>query len=132
MDVNKVSKAITNKLIELDINQEELAEKLGVKQGLLSQYKNGSRNPKVDFYNKWKEIFREDINDIIITTKITIDELFSRSIEQQATLTVLEGMIISLAHQQSGRSIVSIIGELKKEKADEVSRILHELSRKKE
>lgn len=45
--------------------QVDVAKKIGIKSQLLGQYENGKRNPKVNFYNKWKDVFGEDLQAMI-------------------------------------------------------------------
>jgi len=72
------------------------------------------------------ELFDDEI--IVKTDPGTIIE---KQIQHEAWLNVLEGMIVSLVHDKTDRSIVSIISQLKKEKAMEADRISDELRRKK-
>lgn len=42
-------------------NKSEVAAKLGISSQLLGQYMKGRQNPKIHFFNKWKEVFGEDL-----------------------------------------------------------------------
>jgi len=46
-------------------NKSEVAKMLGIKSQLLGQYEKGSRNPKLGFYKKWKEVFNEDLESML-------------------------------------------------------------------
>lgn len=48
--------------------QVEVARKLGIKSQQLSQYEGGTRNPKLAFYRKWKNVFGEDLQAILDET----------------------------------------------------------------
>lgn len=46
-------------------NQSQVARRLGIRSQLLGQYEKGKRNPKADFYKKWKNEFGEDLEALI-------------------------------------------------------------------
>lgn len=50
---------------ELNISQEELANKLGLSKGIISLYENGKRKPSFDILNKLSKIFNCSIDYII-------------------------------------------------------------------
>jgi transcriptional regulator with XRE-family HTH domain len=45
----------------------EVARKLNISSQLLGQYMNGRHKPKLDFYIKWKEVFNEDLLQVVET-----------------------------------------------------------------
>jgi|SRR5690606_797196 len=42
-------------------NKSQVARMLGIYPQLLGQYERGERKPKKPFYDKWKEVFNEDL-----------------------------------------------------------------------
>ena len=50
---------------ELNISQEELANKLGLSKGIISLYENEKRKPSFDILNKLSKIFNCSIDYII-------------------------------------------------------------------
>jgi len=38
-----------------------MAELLGISSQLLGMYESGKRNPKIEFHQKWKDVFKEDL-----------------------------------------------------------------------
>lgn len=131
--MNKVSKAIMAKRSELNLTQQEIADKLGISQSLLGQYEKGKRNPKVDFYNKWHSIFGENINANVLGSEIHIDltsgELIEMVIGLKAYVIVLEAQIVSWA-QKMDDDPVELMMRLKRARAMQIDTISFELSRK--
>lgn len=58
-------KDIIKELRQRHGNKKEVAEKIGISSQLLGQYEQGRQEPKVGFYDKWKEVFNEDIRAIM-------------------------------------------------------------------
>lgn len=48
-------------------NSAEVARKLGISSQLLGQYLNERHKPKQDFYNKWKEVYGDDLLSLVET-----------------------------------------------------------------
>jgi transcriptional regulator with XRE-family HTH domain len=48
MDAKKLGKKIKVARVELDLNQSELAKKIGAKQKSISRYENGLSMPSID------------------------------------------------------------------------------------
>jgi transcriptional regulator with XRE-family HTH domain len=45
--------------------QTEIAKSLGISAQRLGQYLQGRQQPKIDFYNKWKDVYGEDIQQML-------------------------------------------------------------------
>lgn len=54
-------KEIIKELREKHGNKAQVAKKLGIPSQRLGQYEQGRQKPKLDFFNKWKEVYNEDI-----------------------------------------------------------------------
>ncbi|HVZ95414.1 MAG TPA: helix-turn-helix domain-containing protein [Chitinophagaceae bacterium] len=61
-----ISEIIKDKRIELQINKAEMARKLGISSQLYGNYEDGTHEPKIEFYKKWKEVFNQDLLSIKI------------------------------------------------------------------
>jgi transcriptional regulator with XRE-family HTH domain len=52
-------------------NKAQVAKKLGISPQLLGQYEKGRQNPKVDFFDKWKEVYNQDLRLMMIETNVS-------------------------------------------------------------
>lgn len=59
MDAKKLGKKIKIARIELDMNQTELAEKIGAKQKSISRYENGISLPSLDTMVKIAKVLKK-------------------------------------------------------------------------
>lgn len=59
MDKKKLGKKIKLSRIELDLNQTELAEKMGAKQKSISRYENGISLPSIETLVKIAKILKK-------------------------------------------------------------------------
>jgi transcriptional regulator with XRE-family HTH domain len=51
-------------------NQSEIARKLGISPQRLGQYLDERQKPKTDFYMKWKKVYGEDIQQMLMSGEI--------------------------------------------------------------
>lgn len=66
MPDKELSRKVISELIKADGRDDvEIAEDLGISSQRLGQYKNGKRYPNVDFVSKWKEVFGQDLAELI-------------------------------------------------------------------
>ncbi len=61
MDAKKLGKKIKIARIELDMNQTELAEKIGAKQKSISRYENGISLPSLDTMVKIAKVLKKPV-----------------------------------------------------------------------
>lgn len=59
MDAKKLGKKIKVARVELDLNQSELAEKIGAKQKSISRYENGLSMPSIETLVKIAKVLRK-------------------------------------------------------------------------
>jgi transcriptional regulator with XRE-family HTH domain len=59
MDARKLGKKIKVARVELDLNQSELAEKIGAKQKSISRYENGLSMPSIKTLLKLAQILKK-------------------------------------------------------------------------
>ena len=59
MDAKKLGKKIKLARIELDLNQTELAEKIGAKQKSISRYETGLSMPSIETLVKISKVLRK-------------------------------------------------------------------------
>lgn len=59
MDAKKLGKKIKMARIELDLNQSELAEKIGAKQKSISRYENGLSMPSIETLVKISKVLKK-------------------------------------------------------------------------
>lgn len=59
MDAKKLGKKIKLARIELDLNQTDLAKKIGAKQKSISRYENGISVPSVDTLSKIGKVLKK-------------------------------------------------------------------------
>jgi transcriptional regulator with XRE-family HTH domain len=71
---------VLKELIKDKGKQTEIAKKLGISAQRLGQYLIGRQKPKLDFYVKWKQVYGEDIQQMLIEGKTNV----SRGTSQQA------------------------------------------------
>jgi transcriptional regulator with XRE-family HTH domain len=45
-------------------NKAQVARKLAISPQLLGQYESGMQRPKLEFFNKWKEVFEHDLIEL--------------------------------------------------------------------
>lgn len=62
MDAKKLGKKIKLARIELDLNQSELAEKIGAKQKSISRYENGLSMPSIETLMKVAKVLKKPVN----------------------------------------------------------------------
>ena len=62
---NNLTEILKRNREKLGFTQSEMAMKLGILQGRYSQYEAGGRKPKLDFYQKYKEVFKISLTDNI-------------------------------------------------------------------
>jgi len=60
MDAKKLGKKIKLARIELDLNQTDLAGKIGAKQKSISRYETGLSLPSIDTLVKIAKVFKKD------------------------------------------------------------------------
>ena len=63
---------IKAKRLQLGMNRGQMSDKLSCSSQLFGMYERGERNPKIDFYNKWKEVFNEDL--FLFETNVSQDD----------------------------------------------------------
>lgn len=61
IDLNQLSELIIKLRTQRGLNTSQAAKKLGISSQLLGMYERGERTPKGQFYQKWQEVFNEDI-----------------------------------------------------------------------
>lgn len=54
-------KDVIKELREKHGNKSQVAKKLGISSQRLGQYEKGRMTPKIGFFEKWKDVFKEDI-----------------------------------------------------------------------
>lgn len=59
--MDQVSKLLADLVPKKGKNKSVVAKRLGISPQLLGQYIQGRQKPKVEFFNKWKETFGEDL-----------------------------------------------------------------------
>lgn len=59
--VSGISQIIAQAIERQGSNKSEIARKLGISSQLLGQYEKGPKEPKLAFYVKWWENFKEDL-----------------------------------------------------------------------
>jgi len=59
MDAKKLGKKIKIARIELDLNQTDLAKKIGAKQKSISRYENGLSMPSIETLMKIARVFKK-------------------------------------------------------------------------
>jgi transcriptional regulator with XRE-family HTH domain len=59
MDAKKLGKKIKLARVELDLNQSELAEKIGAKQKSISRYENGLSIPSIETLVKLAKVLKK-------------------------------------------------------------------------
>ena len=59
MDTKKLGKKIKIARVELDLNQSELAEKIGAKQKSISRYENGLSMPSIETLMKISRVLKK-------------------------------------------------------------------------
>lgn len=59
MDAKKLGKKIKVARVELDLNQSELAEKIGAKQKSISRYENGLSMPSIETLVKIAKVLKK-------------------------------------------------------------------------
>lgn len=59
MDAKKLGKKIKVARVELDLNQSELAEKIGAKQKSISRYENGLSIPSIETLMKISKVLKK-------------------------------------------------------------------------
>ena len=52
-------------------NKTQVAKKLGISSQLLGQYEQGRQEPKIEFFEKWKNVFGEDLRAIQKQTNVS-------------------------------------------------------------
>lgn len=57
-------KDVIKELREGHGTQVQVSEKIGISSQLLGQYEAGRQKPKIDFFEKWEEVFGEDIRAV--------------------------------------------------------------------
>jgi len=89
---NEVAKMISLALVEKGLSKAELGRLLGTSGQRIGQYVSGRMMPKVDFLQKWKEVFGEDLlieTNVSRETFTRVDEppaVYSKLIETQEAL----------------------------------------------
>ena len=58
MDIKKLGKKIKLARVELDLNQSELAKKIGAKQKSISRYENGLSMPSIETLIKIAKVLK--------------------------------------------------------------------------
>jgi transcriptional regulator with XRE-family HTH domain len=61
IDLSQISTILKERVKAKGGNQSEIARALGISSQRLNQYINGRMKPKVEFYDRWKEVFGEDL-----------------------------------------------------------------------
>jgi transcriptional regulator with XRE-family HTH domain len=69
--LSQISAIIEERVKALGGNQSAIARQLGIPSQRLSQYINGRQKPKVEFYDKWQEVFGEDLRAPKPETNVT-------------------------------------------------------------
>lgn len=117
------------------ITMESVATNLSLTPQYLSRMTNGaqpiSKSFISAFHSKYSTLLPVELFSDEIIVKTNAGTIIEKQIQHEAWLNVLEGMVVSLVQEKSGKSLVSIISQLKKEKAMEADRISDELRRKK-
>jgi len=76
-----VSVNIANKRALLGLSKSEMSIKLGISSQLYGLYERGDRNPKTEFYLKWKQMFNEDLNiETNVNTQTFHEKLHSKKL----------------------------------------------------
>ncbi|MBF0594094.1 MAG: helix-turn-helix transcriptional regulator [Candidatus Omnitrophica bacterium] len=65
MDPKSVGKKIKLARVELDMNQTELAEKIGVKQKNVSMYENGTSTPSLETMSKISKVLKKSMDHFV-------------------------------------------------------------------
>jgi len=65
MDAKKLGKKIKLARIELDLNQSEMAEKIGAKQKSISRYENGLSMPSIETLVRIAKVLKKPAGDFI-------------------------------------------------------------------
>jgi transcriptional regulator with XRE-family HTH domain len=84
--LNQLSAKLKKTREDRKLNRSQIAMLLGISSQLYGQYEDGKRIPKMPFFVKWKEKFKEDLTETIVSneTKPPVSESkvsLERSIE---------------------------------------------------
>lgn len=72
--MSQENKKFKEKLSEKGGNKSEIGRKLSVSSQLLGQYEKGRQKPKEEFFDKWMQVYKEDIRNIFKTNVSNEDE----------------------------------------------------------
>ena len=73
-------------------NKAQVARKLHISGVRLGQYEAGRQQPKIDFFDKWKEVFGEDIREIQKQTNGTLDKTIVSNETENPTQVDIDDM----------------------------------------
>ncbi len=65
MDPKSLGKKVKLARVELDMNQTELAEKIGVKQKNVSMYENGTSTPSLETMSKIAKVLKKSVDHFL-------------------------------------------------------------------
>ncbi|MES2620199.1 MAG: S24 family peptidase [Bacteroidota bacterium] len=71
--MDQVSTLITRLREQKELNKSQAAERLEISSQLLGQYESGKRIPKTQFFLKWKEVFGDDLLELL-EANVSINE----------------------------------------------------------
>ncbi len=66
--MSQVSETISQKVEALGGNKSKVARQLKISPQLLGHYMSGRNKPKVEFYDKWREVYGEDLLKTNVST----------------------------------------------------------------
>jgi len=88
MDQEKIGKFIASCRKELNLTQEQLAEKLGVSNKTVSRWENGNSFPDVSLLQPLCELLNISVNELLVGEKIPEDN-YRKKVEE-STIRILE------------------------------------------
>jgi transcriptional regulator with XRE-family HTH domain len=115
---------VLKELIKDKGKQTEIAKKLGISAQRLGQYLAGRQKPKLDFYIKWKEVFGEDIQQMLTgeTTNVsrgTLEEVkgrvYTELIEGKNINYILQHKNILSEYKMVPNEIIKMLGQVSQE-----------------
>ena len=65
MDPKSLGKKVKLARVELDLNQTELAQKIGVKQKNVSMYENGTSTPSLETMAKIAKVLKKSVDHFL-------------------------------------------------------------------
>jgi transcriptional regulator with XRE-family HTH domain len=115
---------VLKELIKDKGKQTEIAKKLGISAQRLGQYLAGRQKPKLDFYIKWKEVFGEDIQQMLTgeqtnVSRGTLEEVkgkvYTELIEGKNINYILQHKNILTEYKMVPNEIIKMLGQVSQE-----------------